>query len=53
LSFKRFLEIAKTIEKGSLRVTDNDGDYKKKVEKKYVDYIGVSNIKICYDKTIL
>lgn len=50
LSFKRFLEIAKLLKKEVSVVTDNDGDYIKKVEKKYEDYIGVSNIKICYDK---
>lgn len=50
LSFKRFLEIAKLLKKEVRVVTDNDGDYKKKIENKYVDYIGLENIKICYDK---
>lgn len=35
LSFKRFLEIAKRIERKVAVVTDNDGDYEKKVIKKY------------------
>lgn len=50
LSFKRFLEISKLLNKHVCVVTDNDGDYEKKVEKKYADYLGIPNIKICYDK---
>ena len=50
LSFKRFLEIAKLLNKVVCVVTDNDSNHKTKVEKKYEDYIGVPNIKICYDK---
>lgn len=48
LSFKRFLEIAKLLNKEVCVVTDNDGDYKKKVEKKYEDYFKIAKIKICY-----
>ncbi len=50
LSFKRFLEIAKLLNKVVAVVTDNDGDYKKKIVTKYIEYIGIPNIKICYDK---
>lgn len=50
LSFKRFLEIAKLLKKQVSVVTDNDGDHKKKIEAKYVDYIGIATINICYDK---
>jgi len=53
LSFKRFLEIAKLLKKQVSVVTDNDGNHKKKIEDKYVDYIGIPNIKICYDKNDL
>jgi putative ATP-dependent endonuclease of the OLD family len=49
LSFLRFLEIAKLLKKDVCVVTDNDGDHKKKVENKYKEYIGIPNIKICYD----
>ncbi len=50
LSFKRFLEIAKLLEKSIKVVTDNDGDYINNVEKKYSEYLDISGIKICYDK---
>lgn len=49
LSFKRFLEIAKLLKKQVSVVADNDGNHKKKIEDRYVDYIGETNIKICYD----
>lgn len=48
LSFKRFLEIAKLIGKPIAVVTDNDGSVSS-VRKKYSDYIGNSNINICFD----
>lgn len=51
LSFKRFLEIAKLLEKNVSVVTDNDGDIKS-LKAKYIDYIGINNIKICYDTDI-
>lgn len=50
LSFKRFLEIAKLLSKEVSIITDNDGDHKRKVENKYAEYIGLPNIRICYDK---
>jgi len=50
LSFKRFLEIAENIEKEVIMITDNDGDYVEKIEKRYEDLIDKSNIRICYDK---
>ncbi len=50
LSFKRFLEIAKLLEKDVAVVTDNDGNYKQKIEAKYSDYFNCPNIKICFDK---
>jgi predicted ATP-dependent endonuclease of OLD family len=50
LSFKRFLEIAKVTNSDVIVITDNDGDYENKIERKYEDYLSVSNIAICYDK---
>ncbi len=50
LSFKRFLEIAKMTKKDVIVITDNDGDYQRKVEQKYIEYLEVSNIRIQYDK---
>lgn len=47
LSFKRFLEIAKLLEKEVSVVTDNDGDLEK-LERKYEDYSDDKNICICY-----
>lgn len=49
MSFLRFLEIAKKIKKPVVVVTDNDGDYKNKVKKKYEDYKECTTIKICAD----
>jgi len=50
LSFSRFLDIARELETNVLVVTDNDGDYAKKVDEKYKDYRSFSNIKICRSK---
>jgi putative ATP-dependent endonuclease of OLD family len=50
LSFLRFLEIAKKIKKPVVVVTDNDGDYDNKVQKKYQDYDDSPTIKICADE---
>ncbi|MEP7167455.1 MAG: AAA family ATPase [Candidatus Woesebacteria bacterium] len=50
LSFKRFLDIAKALNINASVVTDNDGDFESKIEKKYVDYSAFSNIQIFYDK---
>lgn len=49
LSFSRFLDIAKELSKRVTVVTDNDGDHKNRVEKKYAAYTGVKTINICYD----
>jgi putative ATP-dependent endonuclease of OLD family len=48
-SFLRFLEVAKKLKKPVCVVTDNDRDYKTKVEKKYQDYNIFSYIKIFAD----
>jgi AAA15 family ATPase/GTPase len=50
LSFARFLDIAKELKNEVRVVTDNDGDYKNKVEKKYQPYAGIGTIKIFADK---
>jgi predicted ATP-dependent endonuclease of OLD family len=47
LSFSRFLDIAKELKNSVIVVTDNDGDYQKKIIEKYQDYSSESNIKIC------
>lgn len=47
LSFKRFLEISRKTKKKVAVVTDNDGDYDKKITQKYRDYDGIAWIKIC------
>jgi len=49
-SFLRFLEIAKKIKKPVIVVTDNDGNFDKKVSKKYKQYKDLPTIKICADK---
>jgi len=46
LSFSRFLDIAKELKKDVVVVTDNDGDYRNKVDEKYKDYNSYSNIMI-------
>lgn len=52
LTFKRFLEVAEIIKKPVAVVTDNDGDYENKIEKKYLLYKKSETIKICADKRI-
>ena len=47
LSFKRFLDIAKKLDKKVAVVTDNDGKYETRIKNKYKDYEGVVSIKIC------
>lgn len=47
LSFARFLDIAKELEKEVVVVTDNDGDYQHKVVEKYQPYDSVPTISIC------
>jgi predicted ATP-dependent endonuclease of OLD family len=49
MGFKRFLEIAKKLQKNIVVVTDNDGDIPA-LQSKYSDYQSESNIKICYSK---
>lgn len=50
-SFKRYLKIAKILNKKVIVCTDNDGDIDQ-LTNKYNKYINNSNIKICYDKNI-
>lgn len=50
LSFGRFLDIAKELRLDVSVITDNDGDYKKKIEDRYGPYKEYSNIEIFYDK---
>ncbi len=47
LSFARFFDIAVELKKNIVAVTDNDGNYKKNIEKKYAAYMKHANIKIC------
>jgi len=49
LTFKRFLDIAKQVDRCVGVVTDNDGDYQTKITKKYTDYQGVNYIRIFAD----
>jgi putative ATP-dependent endonuclease of OLD family len=48
LAFKRFLEIARTLERETDVVTDNDGDVAA-LKQKYADYDGAPGIAIRYD----
>lgn len=48
LAFKRFLEIARILDKEVRVVTDNDGSIED-LNKKYESYLGIENIKICFD----
>ena len=50
MSFKRFLEISKKIEKPTAIVTDNDGCYKSNVVERYKDYESFEHIKIFADE---
>jgi predicted ATPase len=49
LSFARFLDIARELEKEVVVVTDNDGNYAEKVKRKYEPYSNVTTITICAD----
>lgn len=49
LAFKRFLYIAEQLELPVAVVTDNDGDYGKKIEKKYAEFIGAPSIEVIAD----
>jgi predicted ATP-dependent endonuclease of OLD family len=51
LSFKRFLEIAKILNKKVSVVTDNDGDVEN-LKRKYVDYLDDRNIDIWYSDDV-
>ena len=50
LTFLRFLEIAEKVSKKVAVVTDNDGNYKNNIKKKYREYKKSENIKIFADK---
>lgn len=50
LSFKRFLEIAQTINQPVAVITDNDGDYLNKIRKKYKDFENIACISIFADE---
>ena len=52
LSFKRFLEIAKTVNQHVAVVTDNDGDYANKITKKYKDFNDMDCVVIFADERI-
>lgn len=47
LSFKRFLDIARRLDKKVAVVTDNDGQYEARIKNKYKDYEGIACIKVC------
>lgn len=49
-AFSRFLEIAEKIKKPVAVVTDNDGNYEKKITEKYQAYNSSKTIRICADK---
>ena len=49
LAFKRFLEVAKLVEKPVAVITDNDGKYQEKITNKYKDYLNIGHIKISAD----
>ena len=50
LSFERYLEIAQKLNIKVAVVTDNDGDYNKKVKEKYKEYKDFDNIEIFAEK---
>lgn len=49
LSFARFLDIASELGKDVVVVTDNDGNYQRKIVEKYAAYSGIKTIRICAD----
>lgn len=49
LTFLRFLEISKLIDKPTCVITDNDGEFAIKITKKYTDYLSTPCIKIFAD----
>lgn len=50
LAFKRFLDIAKLLNKDVAVITDNDGDFDKNITHKYKDYLDLKHILISADK---
>lgn len=50
LSFKRFCDIAKAINKDIRIITDNDGDKENRIIKKYKEYEKYKNIKIFFQE---
>lgn len=48
LSFKRYLEVSLKLESKVAVITDNDGDFKKNIIRKYSDYLDKQKIKISY-----
>lgn len=51
VTFKRYLEIAKILNKETAVVTDNDGNIKA-ITDKYKEYEGIPFIHICFDKVV-
>lgn len=51
ITFKRYLEIAKLLDKTVVVVTDNDGDVDA-INEKFKEYMGVNGIKICFDHVV-
>ncbi len=49
LSFKRYLDITKTLGIKTAVITDNDKDYQKNITEKYLDYNEIEEIKIFSD----
>lgn len=49
LAFKRFADIANLIDKEIVIVTDNDGNIKVNIEKKYEGYLGRHNLHFYYE----
>jgi len=49
LSFKRFFEIAKTVDQPVAVVTDNDGDYTNNITEKYKDFDDIGCVSIFAD----
>ena len=50
LGFKRYLEVARKLNKKVAVITDNDGCYKANIEEKYKDYNGLENINVFSDE---
>src|SRR5699024_72633 len=50
LNFKYYLEIAQKLNLSVVVLTDNDKNFKKKVEEKYAEYMDSKNIYVSSDK---